>query len=78
MQADHSVQMLRKHYWEVVNRETAERYWAIRPLLSKQRLKRPPSGLGLISPLVVSRNRSSLEPRDVKTGSKNAAVKRAN
>jgi integrase len=31
MQADHSVQMLRKHYWEVVDRETAERYWAIRP-----------------------------------------------
>ena len=31
MQADHSVQMLRKHYWEVVGRETAERYWAIRP-----------------------------------------------
>jgi integrase len=30
-QADHSVQMLRKHYWEVVDRETAERYWAIRP-----------------------------------------------
>jgi hypothetical protein len=31
MQADHSVQMLRKHYWEVMDRETAERYWAIRP-----------------------------------------------
>jgi integrase len=30
-QADHSVQKLRKHYWEVVDRETAERYWAIRP-----------------------------------------------
>ena len=30
-QADHSVQMLRKHYWEVVDRETAERFWAIRP-----------------------------------------------
>jgi hypothetical protein len=30
-QADHSVQRLRKHYWEVVDRETAERYWAIRP-----------------------------------------------
>jgi hypothetical protein len=28
---DHSVAMLRKHYWEVVDRETAERYWAIRP-----------------------------------------------
>ena len=27
----HSVAMLRKHYWEVVDRETAERYWAIRP-----------------------------------------------
>jgi hypothetical protein len=22
--------MLRKHYWEVVDRETAERYWPIR------------------------------------------------
>ena len=31
VQADHSVQMLRKHYWEVVDRETAERYWAICP-----------------------------------------------
>jgi hypothetical protein len=31
MQADHSVQMLRKHYWAVVDRETAERYWAVRP-----------------------------------------------
>ena len=30
-QADHSVAMLRKHYWEVVDRETAERYWATRP-----------------------------------------------
>jgi hypothetical protein len=30
MQADHSGPMLRKHYWEVVDRETAERYWAIR------------------------------------------------
>jgi len=29
MQADHSVQMLRKHYWEVVDRETAKGYWAI-------------------------------------------------
>ena len=28
---DHSVQMLRKHYWEVVDRETAERYWDIGP-----------------------------------------------
>jgi hypothetical protein len=28
---DHSVQMLRTHYWEVVDRETEERYWAIRP-----------------------------------------------
>ena len=27
-EADHSVAMLRKHYWEVVD---AERYWAIRP-----------------------------------------------
>jgi hypothetical protein len=27
--------MLRKHYWEVVDRETAERYWAIRPLILK-------------------------------------------
>jgi len=24
--------MLRKHYWEVVDRETAERCWVIRPL----------------------------------------------
>jgi integrase len=31
MQADHSVQMLRKHYWEVVSRKEAEKYWAIRP-----------------------------------------------
>jgi integrase len=31
MQADHSVAMLRTHYWEVVDRETAERYWGIRP-----------------------------------------------
>jgi hypothetical protein len=31
LKTDHSVQMLRKHYWEVVDRETAERYWAIRP-----------------------------------------------
>jgi integrase len=31
MQADHSIQMLRKHYWEVVSREEAEKYWAIRP-----------------------------------------------
>ena len=29
-QADHSVAMLRRHYWEVVDRETAERYFAIR------------------------------------------------
>jgi hypothetical protein len=28
-QADHSVQMLRKHYWEVVDKETAKRYWDI-------------------------------------------------
>ena len=28
---DHSVRTLREHYWEVVDRETAERYWAIRP-----------------------------------------------
>jgi len=27
---DHSVQMLRKHYWEVVDRETEARYWATR------------------------------------------------
>jgi len=25
------LQMLPKHYWEVVDRETAERFWAIRP-----------------------------------------------
>jgi integrase len=30
-QADHSLAMLRRHYWEVVDRETAERYWAICP-----------------------------------------------
>ena len=30
-QADHSVRMLREHYWEVVDRETAERYWQITP-----------------------------------------------
>ena len=29
--ADHSVAMLRNHYWEVVDRETAERYRATRP-----------------------------------------------
>ena len=28
-QADHSVKMLRDHYWEVVTREDAERYFAI-------------------------------------------------
>jgi integrase len=37
MQADHSVQMLRKHYWEVVDRETANKYWAIRPQNSTPR-----------------------------------------
>ena len=31
MQADHSVQMLRKHCWVVVDKATARRYWAIRP-----------------------------------------------
>jgi integrase len=30
-QADHSVAMLRKHYWEVVDKETAKRYWDICP-----------------------------------------------
>jgi integrase len=30
-QADHSVKMLKEHYWEVVDKETAARYWAIRP-----------------------------------------------
>lgn len=30
-QADHSVRMLREHYWEVVDREMAERYWQITP-----------------------------------------------
>ena len=30
-QADHSVQMLRRHYWEMVTRSEAERYWAIYP-----------------------------------------------
>ena len=28
-QADHSERMLREHYWEVVERETAERYFAL-------------------------------------------------
>jgi integrase len=28
-QADHSVQMLRRHYWETVTREEAERYFAL-------------------------------------------------
>jgi hypothetical protein len=31
LQADHSIQMLRKHYWEVVSKEEAERYWSIVP-----------------------------------------------
>jgi integrase len=31
MQADHSTQMLRKNYLEVVSKEDAEKYWAIRP-----------------------------------------------
>jgi hypothetical protein len=31
LQADHSIQMLRKHYWEVVSKEEAERYWSIAP-----------------------------------------------
>jgi hypothetical protein len=30
-QADHSVKMLRDHYWEVVTKEDAERYWKIVP-----------------------------------------------
>lgn len=30
-QADHSVRMLREHYWEVVSKEEAEKYWAIKP-----------------------------------------------
>jgi integrase len=30
-QADHSVAMLRKHYWEVVDKEAAKRYWDICP-----------------------------------------------
>jgi integrase len=30
-QADHSVAMLRRHYWEVVTKAEAERYWAISP-----------------------------------------------
>jgi len=30
-QADHSVRMLRDHYWEVVSKEDAEKYWAIKP-----------------------------------------------
>jgi integrase len=30
-QADHSVAMLQKHYWEVVDKEAAKRYWEICP-----------------------------------------------
>jgi hypothetical protein len=30
-QADHSVQMLKDHYWEVVDKETARNYWTIQP-----------------------------------------------
>jgi integrase len=30
-QADHSVRMLKDHYWEVVSKEEAEKYWAILP-----------------------------------------------
>jgi integrase len=30
-QADHSERMLKEHYWEVVDRETAEKYWGIYP-----------------------------------------------
>jgi integrase len=30
-QADHSVAMLRRHYWEVVSKEDARRYWEIVP-----------------------------------------------
>ena len=30
-QADHSVKMLRDHYWEVVDKEQAIRYWDIKP-----------------------------------------------
>jgi integrase len=30
-QADHSIAMLRRHYWEVVTKAEAERYWAIFP-----------------------------------------------
>jgi integrase len=30
-QADHSVKMLKDHYWEVVDKETAGKYWQIRP-----------------------------------------------
>jgi integrase len=30
-QADHSVRMLRDRYWEVVTKEDAEKYWAIKP-----------------------------------------------
>ena len=34
---DHSVQMLHKDYWEVVDRETTERYWAVAPKLKSIR-----------------------------------------
>jgi integrase len=30
-QADHDTKILKKHYWEVVTKEDAERFWAIRP-----------------------------------------------
>ena len=33
-QADHSLAILRRHYWEVVDKETAERYWQINPSLA--------------------------------------------
>jgi integrase len=35
MQADHSTQMLRKNYLEVVSKEDAEKYWAIHPVMPK-------------------------------------------
>jgi integrase/recombinase XerD len=34
-QADHSIAMLRRHYWEVVTKDEAERYWGIYPKILK-------------------------------------------
>jgi hypothetical protein len=31
IQADHDIKMLKKHYLEMVTKEDAAKYWAIRP-----------------------------------------------